>query len=353
MKHKLFSLLMLFCAAPVMAQTAEEGIHFVDAPIATVLQMARQQGKLVFVDCYTSWCGPCKKMTQEVFPQKVVGDYFNKVFVSTKIDMEKGEGPQLGKQWDVNAYPTLLVLNPDGSVKFRTVGSMTPQAFVDDMKNRVENYKDPAFVVSYGEGNRSPEVVQQYIKWLEQNRQTGKLKEVIDGYLSSDPSIMLSDSAAWKLFVYYVSDCKSTPFVYAWKNRDAFKQHYGDKAQVYINDKWHQACKGLYIYGEGNKLDFDFDKAAQLQQYMQEMGVENARERIVQFLLPYCFQTDDRQLFLKTLTESAKMPSIASGQFEYGCKLLSEKAKDDETILGKIEELRAVRKNTDANNVER
>ena len=70
-------------------------------------------GALVFVDCYTTWCGPCKMMTEEVFPQKEAGDFFNAHFVNVKFDMEKGEGKELSKQFKIRAYPTFLLLNPE------------------------------------------------------------------------------------------------------------------------------------------------------------------------------------------------------------------------------------------------
>ena len=73
-----------------------------------ILEMATAEGKPIFIDCYTSWCGPCKAMAKDVFPQKQAGDYFNTKFVCWKVDMEKGEGPELAKKYDVAAYPTFL-----------------------------------------------------------------------------------------------------------------------------------------------------------------------------------------------------------------------------------------------------
>ena len=78
--------------------------------------MAKQENKLVFMDCYTSWCGPCKMMTSKVFPQKIMGDYFNPRYVCVKFDMEKGEGVDLKTKYDVKAFPTFLCLDSEGNV---------------------------------------------------------------------------------------------------------------------------------------------------------------------------------------------------------------------------------------------
>ena len=45
------------------------------------LEQAKVENKYVFVDCYTSWCGPCKMMAEKILPLKEVGEYMNGKFV--------------------------------------------------------------------------------------------------------------------------------------------------------------------------------------------------------------------------------------------------------------------------------
>lgn len=82
------------------------------------------------MDCYTSWCGPCKYMSETIFPQEKAGEFFNPKFVCVKFDMEKGEGPELGKKFGVRAYPTFLILRPDGSVQHKVVGGGDLEGFI-------------------------------------------------------------------------------------------------------------------------------------------------------------------------------------------------------------------------------
>lgn len=70
---------------------------------------------MVFVDLYTTWCGPCKKMAAETSLSRPWEDYFNKNFVNYKIDAEKGEGPGLAGKYEVSAYPTLVFVNAEAS----------------------------------------------------------------------------------------------------------------------------------------------------------------------------------------------------------------------------------------------
>ena len=109
-------ILMLVAVAFCMSAAAQ-GVNFVEGKtLSEVEAQAQAEGKLVFVDCYTEWCGPCKMMATREFVKKEAGDYFNAKFVNFKIDMEKGEGPQVAKQYDVNAFPTFVVIDPNGKI---------------------------------------------------------------------------------------------------------------------------------------------------------------------------------------------------------------------------------------------
>lgn len=90
-----------------------------DISFAGALKAAKAENKTVFMDCYTSWCGPCKMMTNDIFPQEKVGKYMNENFVCVKYDMEKGEGVELKKRYEVSAYPTFLVIDGVGTMVHR------------------------------------------------------------------------------------------------------------------------------------------------------------------------------------------------------------------------------------------
>jgi thioredoxin-related protein len=78
-----------------------------------IVQKAKAENKLIFMDAYTVWCGPCKALQARVFPDKQLGEYFNSNFVNAKIDMERGEGPSLASKFQVRAYPTLFFIDPN------------------------------------------------------------------------------------------------------------------------------------------------------------------------------------------------------------------------------------------------
>lgn len=123
-------LLIVICMLLQIPAFAQEGTQFRELTFEQALAAAKEEGKLLFVDCYTSWCGPCKNMAENVFPQPEAGEYFNPRFVCVKYDMEKGEGPELAERFDVHAYPTFVIVRPDGTVQHKLVGGSGLEEFI-------------------------------------------------------------------------------------------------------------------------------------------------------------------------------------------------------------------------------
>ena len=113
-------------AALAATSSLAAGMEFFEGSWDEAFRQAEETGQLVFVDVYTEWCGPCKLMEANVYPTDPVGDYFNPRFVNVKLDAEDEDvdGPVIAERYDINAYPTLLFLNPDGSELGRGVAGL-------------------------------------------------------------------------------------------------------------------------------------------------------------------------------------------------------------------------------------
>lgn len=144
----------LFIAAVAFAQ----GIKFEDNNFAAILAKAKKENKLVFVDAYASWCGPCKLMVKNIFPLQAVGDFYNSHFVNAKIDMEKGEGIGLAKKYNVKAFPTYLFINGDGEEVHRTLGYVEEKDFIQFAKDAEDpNKRLTALKQKFENGEKDPE----------------------------------------------------------------------------------------------------------------------------------------------------------------------------------------------------
>lgn len=125
-------------AMPLIQQTkvagAEKGTQFFKGTFAQALAKAKKENKKLMVDCYTLWCGPCRYMATNVFPNDTLGAYMNEHFVCMKLDMEHGEGPERNKTFNVKAYPTFIFFDADGKEMSRFEG----MAMQDDFQKRCE-----------------------------------------------------------------------------------------------------------------------------------------------------------------------------------------------------------------------
>src|ERR1017187_9414613 len=100
MIRKIAISLALLLALTANKLCTAQGIEFIhDKKFQEILDMAKAQNRLVFMDCYTSWCGPCKRLSSMVFPDSAVGVFFNSTFVNTKFDMEKDDGITIANKY--------------------------------------------------------------------------------------------------------------------------------------------------------------------------------------------------------------------------------------------------------------
>ncbi len=103
-----------------------------DKTMEQMLSEAKLQRKILFVDVYASWCGPCKWMDENTFKDARVAEKFNKKFLAYKVDGESFEGVNVGIIYRVDSYPTYLFISPDGQVLHRIEGMMSPEGLMQE-----------------------------------------------------------------------------------------------------------------------------------------------------------------------------------------------------------------------------
>lgn len=132
MKHIFYTVTFLLCSAFALHATAqtEGGIAFFEGSFEEALEEAKKQDKLLFVDFYAVWCGPCKRLAKEVFPQPEVGDYFNDKFISLQINAEKEENVEIAKKYKVEAFPTLGFFDTNGKTLLIRAGALTAEELI-------------------------------------------------------------------------------------------------------------------------------------------------------------------------------------------------------------------------------
>ena len=191
MKNIILSILLSVLTITAVAQT-----NFRHLTIDEAVEQAKKENKMVFVDFYTDWCGPCRTMANTVFPQKKVGDYFNANFVCIKLNAEK-EGKDAAKTYNVKAYPTFLVLDTEKKVKMDIKGSMGADDFIAKVKSQLNPDLSPERMKErYESGERTPDLIIGGINHGDNSsvnvHYSGTMGVVIEGCLKGIPSIGFS-----------------------------------------------------------------------------------------------------------------------------------------------------------------
>ncbi len=159
MKKSLVALFLTWCVI-----SFAQGIKFESDNFAKLQAKAKKENKLIFLDAFTTWCGPCKLMAKNIFPLPAVGDYYNSNFINAKIDMEKGEGIALAKKFKVSAYPTYLFINGDGEVVHRTLGYVEEKDFIQFAKDALDPSKQiGSLKTKFDAGEKDPEFLKNLI----------------------------------------------------------------------------------------------------------------------------------------------------------------------------------------------
>lgn len=225
MKNLLLIAQILLVSQWTSAQSATDGIRFIEGEKwEKILSIAQEQNKYIFMDCYTSWCGPCKALSKDIFTRKDVGDFFNAHFINVKYDMEKGEGKELHKQYQAHiiGYPTLLLISKEGKVIHQMAGFQEAAVLIGGMKAGMEGKSLFACEERYASGDRDLNFIKTYVTALEGAFLKDKIEQVVTDYMKSIPLEKLKEKEIWELVETHVKDPYSPQFDFVVFNLDYF-----------------------------------------------------------------------------------------------------------------------------------
>jgi thioredoxin-related protein len=159
----------LFAVAIVLLNTnfiCSQGIRFFEGSYEEAKTIARQTQRAIFVDVYTSWCGPCKMLSKKVFSEQKVGDFYNQNFICLKLDAEKQKDHPFFKDYEASAFPSLFWLSAEGELLQTKIGFVDVDAFIQlglDSKGSTFNQELKALEKRWKDGERTPDLVQEYL----------------------------------------------------------------------------------------------------------------------------------------------------------------------------------------------
>lgn len=170
-----------------------QGIEFFHGSWEEALAKAEAEDKLIFVDAYASWCGPCKVMARNVFPVAEVGEYFNGNFINMKFDMEKAESTDFRKTHRVSAYPTLLFINGKNEVVHKSVGGKQVKTLIGAGNAALAKMDDvDAYAERWEGGEQDSRLALKYIRALVRQQQPHA--RIANDYLRGQKDLSTEDN---------------------------------------------------------------------------------------------------------------------------------------------------------------
>lgn len=308
---KNFWMMMLFCVALNVA-VAQDGVQFIeDKTWEEVLTLAQEENKIIFLDAYTTWCGPCKKMSRDVFPLSSVGNLYNEKFISIKMDMEKGDGANVAKRYNIRAFPTLMFVDGSGEVVHRVAGYQSEKRMLqlaDDVANPLRQLA--AMKAQYNKGKRDADFLYAYAYASKDAMENRSYYKVAKEYLATQED--WASKQNMKFILDFVSRTDMEMFNYLIKNRSEFNQAFGPrevtaKVEKLISVRIDQLLS--LKNGEDQKTFLEANKL------FKKVSPAKAEGLTASFKMTYYRNGGDRQNFAKAAVEYVElMPTLSAAE---------------------------------------
>jgi len=175
-----------------------QGIKFVTGlSWERIKEKAKNENKYIFLDMYTTWCGPCKMMDRDVYSAKEVGDFYNQTFISVKVQMDSTKSDnqntigwyqtaqELGKLYGITVYPSYVFLNPAGQLVGKHTGLVSADVFNSFGGDAMDPGKQYALLLdSYNNGKRDPDFVRNLIRLANAIGQRAIARKIASDYIN-------------------------------------------------------------------------------------------------------------------------------------------------------------------------
>ncbi|MFH1320758.1 MAG: thioredoxin family protein [Bacteroidota bacterium] len=203
-----------------------QGIDFIKGDISTALQTAKDENKLIFVDVYTEWCGPCKWMDKNIYTNDTVAEFYNRNFICVKVKADEESVMWFTRKHKVTSYPTFFFFDHNKDLKHKSIGKREIKEFIQLGKDALNPGEYLSVLTErYEAGERDPQLLTKYIKIL---REAGlPYKDILSEFFENQKDWFSKES--WEAINKYVHDYDSEYFRFLQENRKKFESLYGKK----------------------------------------------------------------------------------------------------------------------------
>ena len=194
----------------------------------SIVAKAKRENKYIFIDCYTTWCGPCKEVAKNIFPLKEVGHFFNKncINISLQIDKTKKDNAQIiasrnivkqvEKITKINAYPSFLIFDNTGTLVHKFTGSDADELIRKAKDGFDKNEQYYTLIEKYSAGDREENFLKKLCK------KADDAEDNVDEYLKAfiDTRENLYTKENGEFIIGFIEESKGLAFENLYANKD-------------------------------------------------------------------------------------------------------------------------------------
>lgn len=268
---KIILLLLLVGFLPYPENSDQnKSVCFQSISLKEALAKAKAEHKNIFMDCYTSWCGPCKAIARDVFTVDSIADYFNRTFVCVKYDMEK-EGKELTQKYPIDCYPTFLILDTAGNELHRLSGYYSAEKLMQAIRLARPENKLSQLEFRYTSGERSPEFIETYLIVLKGNGHFTHIDKLLDTLSLYHSDKDIDNPVLWRILKEFHNHTQTPDTRFFLTHIPQFKEKFGSPAVDELLDKLYSIEVTFYIFWEQKFPDQSFE-IEKLNEFIDDLG---------------------------------------------------------------------------------
>lgn len=318
---------ILFGILSIATGAFAQSIDFSKQSWEKVLAEAQSSNKNIFVDAYTTWCVPCKKMDKYVFTKPNVATFYNEYFISIQMDMEKGEGATFAKKYDVKAFPTLLYFSPDGELLHRVAGYKNSDEFLEVGITALNpKLRLGTMTKKYLQGERSPDFLRKYA-YACKAALDYKYRDVAEVYLNTQKEWSSPENIQ---FIFdFTENTRSRYFNYMIENRTLFEKQLGSGAVFNKVQSIIQTRLDLML----NQKKENVAELKGIEELFQKVYKEDAVVKYAAFRMTYYRTRGDRGGFAEAAVDYVEnMQGITADELNSTARIFAEVIEDEKML---------------------
>jgi thioredoxin-related protein len=339
MKNAVLTLLIIISCSAVFAQHG--GMQFVNnVSWKAVLEKAKKEHKFIFVDCATTWCGPCKYMSKNIFPMDSVGDFYNAKFICTAFQLDTTghddaeiqaryqDASFIAVNYKIRAYPTYLYFNPEGELVTREGGSSDAEAFLTKGRNALDPQKQYYTQQKlYNDGKRDSAFLRALTFMAINAFEDSAARVYFNSYYPTQKNLLVKENLE---MIFQVTQHKQdTGFALMVNNLETFEQ-------VIPKEQLLSYLENILFTSEisGSAIHHDWT-SAQLEQYSQDMKKKYpmlADAVLAPLKTMFYLEKQDWKNFAVSVDQYAASPSPAPDQLNNYAWTVFTKC-DDKSVI--------------------